>query len=169
MNLRQMYRWVKVESKRWAGVNGHFRENVAHFVGGVVHSQSSQVRKIAGYVGGKANSQRRRLQRFIAQRTSVEAFWEGWAQTVARQLKHKVLVLVVDETKLTDQYGVMVIGAVYEGRCIPLIWRVYAGNDADAYPAEGQTQMIITMLTQLKQALPTTQRVRLLADRGIGT
>jgi hypothetical protein len=42
---------------------------------------------------------------------------------VVKAVKPKTVVLGVDETKLKAAFGVMVVGRVYEGRCIPLAWR----------------------------------------------
>ena len=168
MNLRKLYQWVGKTSKTWTGVSRHFRENVRVFSRAVVRAQSSQVRKIAGMSGQRADSQRRRLQRFL-QQAEVNAFFENWTRSVAKQLKQRSLVLVVDETKLKAAFGVMVVGVVYEGRCIPLAWRVYRANSHVDYPREGQARMIIRLLKQVKAGLPAGTRVRVLADRGIGT
>jgi len=67
----------------------------------------------------RADSQRRRLQRFIAQKQPMKAFVIGWTEAVIKALKQRQVVLIVDETKLKDVLGVMVVGVVYEGRCIP--------------------------------------------------
>ncbi|MCU0497743.1 MAG: hypothetical protein MUF87_10360 [Anaerolineae bacterium] len=56
MNLRKRYQWVKKNSKTWNGVSRHFRENVSWFSRGVVRAQSSQLRKIAGVSGERADS-----------------------------------------------------------------------------------------------------------------
>ncbi|MFN8419573.1 MAG: transposase [Anaerolineae bacterium] len=94
-------------------------------------------------------------------------------KALQQQQGQRTLVLVVDETKLKAALGVMVVGLVYEGRCIPLAWRVYGANKAEDYPAEGQTQMILGLLEQVRVGLPAEVgrqvRVRVLADRGIGT
>ena len=78
-------------------------------------------------------------------------------------------MLAVDETKLKDKLGLMVVGVVYEGRCIPLAWRVYGANNAAAYPAQGQARLIIGLLNAVRAGIPHGIRVRVLADRGIGT
>lgn len=169
MNLRKLYQWVKKTSKEWDGVTRHFKENVRVFSRGVARSESSQIRKIAGATGGRAESQRRRLQRFVAQPQPLAAFFQGWTRSVVKVLKPRTLVLVVDETKLKAVLGVMVVGVVYEGRCIPLAWRVYRANSHADYPCEGQAQMIIRLLKQVKAGVPTGTKVRVLADRGIGT
>src|SRR3954469_8444649 len=169
MNSRQVYQWVKRESKCWVEVNRHFRGNVVTFSRGVAASQSSQLRKISGCVGGRADSQRRRLQRFVAQQVSLNGFFVAWTRSVVKALGKGELVLAVDETKLKDKLGVMVVGALVEGRCIPLAWRVYRANSAAAYPAEGQARLIIRLLKLVRAGVPGGRKVRVLADRGIGT
>lgn len=169
MSLRKLYQWVKKTSKSWDGVTRHFRENVQVFSRGVVRAESSQIRKIAGASGGRADSQRRRLQRFVAHQQPMQPFFRGWTRSVIKQLKQRSVVLVVDETKLKAVFGVMVVGVVYEGRCIPLAWRVYRANSRADYPREGQARMIIQLLKAVKAGLPKGTKVRVLADRGIGT
>src|SRR5215475_6376783 len=119
MNQKKLYRWVKRESKKWRGLGRHFVANVVVFSRGVVASKSSHLRAIASCVEGKADSQRRRLQRFVGQEKNLKAFFREWTKSVIRALGVKELVLAVDETKLRDKLGVMVVGVVYEGRCIP--------------------------------------------------
>lgn len=169
MNSRQLYQWVRRESKKWVGVGRHFVENVVVFSRGVVAAQSSQIRSIAGYVGGKPDSQRRRLQRFVAQERDLKGFFREWTKTVVKGIGTKELVLAVDETKLKDKVGAMVVGVVYEGRCIPLAWQVYRANSAADYPAQGQARLIIGLLNTVRAGVPKGMPVRVLADRGIGT
>lgn len=169
MTPRQLYRWVKQVSKGWQGTTRHFKASVQVFSRGVVLAGSSQVRKVAGASGGRADSQRRRLQRFLQRDQPLAAFFQAWTDSVVKAVGGRVLVLVVDETKLRAQVGVMVVGLVYEGRCIPLAWRCYKANDGQAYPAEGQVALIVELLQQVKAGLPAGRPVRVLADRGIGT
>lgn len=169
MSLRRLYQWVGKTSKSWSGVTRHFRESMQVFSRAVVRSQSSQVRKLAGAAGGKADSQRRRLQRFMKQPQPMSAFFGAWTRSVVRAAKAREVVLVVDETKLKAALGVMVVGMVYEGRCIPLAWRVYRANCKADYPPEGQVEVVLNLLRQVKAGLPADKRVRVLADRGIGT
>ena len=65
MSLRKLYHWVRQTSKDWQGVTRHVRENVCVFSRAVVYAQSSQIRKISGAAGGRADSRRRRLQRLV--------------------------------------------------------------------------------------------------------
>jgi hypothetical protein len=99
----------------------------------------------------------------------MNSFFQHWTRSVVETLKQRRIVLVVDETKLKAAFGVMVVGVVYEGRCIPLAWRVYRANSRADYPREGQARMIIRLLKQVKVGLPPGTQVRVLADRGIGT
>jgi hypothetical protein len=169
MNLRKLYHWVRKTSKGWDGLTRHFLENVVVFSRAVVKAQSSQIRKIAEMAGGKAESQRRRIQRFISQKQDLGMFFKAWTRSVIQEVKQKQVVLIVDETKLRDKIGIMVVGLAFEGRCIPLAWRVYYANSSEDYPQEGQANMILVLLKQVQQGMPKGVTVRLLADRGIGT
>ncbi len=167
MNLRKLYQWVKKGSRRWTGLTRFERQNIIDFSRGVVRSQSSQLRTIARSVGN--DSQRRRLQRFVGGELDMKAWGQAWSAWVVQEFRVRAVTLAVDETKINARIGVMVVGMVYEGRCIPLVWRVYRANDQAAYPAEGQARMIIRLLKVVRAGLGGSQRVRVLADRGIGT
>ena len=169
MNSRRVYQWVRRESKGWVEVNRHFRQNGVVFSRGLAACQSSQLRKIAGCVGGRADSQRRGLQRFVGQTGSLSGFFKAWTRSIVQAIGDPELVLAVDETKLRDKLGVLLVGAVYQGRCIPLAWRVYRANGAADYPAQGQARLIIGLLNTVRAGLPRRLKVRVLADRGIGT
>lgn len=169
MNLKKLYRWVEEISKEWAGTTRHFKASVVEYSAGVVRAKSSQLRTIAGCVEGKAESQRRRLQRFVKNEQPLAAFFKGWTGSVVRQAGMKQVVLIVDETKLRDEWGVMVVGLAYHERCIPLAWAVYRANCAAGYPPEGQVGMILGLLQHIQAGLPPGTSVRVLADRGIGT
>jgi hypothetical protein len=169
MNPRRLYQWVKGTSKTWTGLTRHGQKNIEVFSRGVVVSQSSCVRRIASHVGGQPDSQRRRLQRFLGREFDLEVFFEQWTRSVLAEAKPRQVVLVVDETKLKASWGVMVVGLVFERRCIPLAWAVYGANDTKAYPAEGQVGMILRLMRCVQAGLPPDTPVRVLADRGIGT
>lgn len=169
MNQRRLYQWVRKTSKGWAGVSRHFRENVVQFSRAVVRAESSHIRKIAGMAGGKADSQRRRLQRFVKQEHDLTVFFENWTRSVVKAIGKRSVVLVVDESKIKAEFGLMTVAQVYEGRCIPLAWRLYRANRRADYPAEGQVGMILALLQPIARGMPKGSRVCVLADRGIGT
>jgi len=169
MNRRKLYQWVRKTSKGWEGVSRHFRENVAVFSRAVVCAESSQIRKIAGMAGGKVDSQRRRLQRFVKQEHDLATFFKNWTRSVVKAVGERSVVLVVDESKIKARFGVMAVALAYEGRCIPLAWRLYPANSRADYPAEGQVGMIMGLLQQVASGMPKGIQVCVLADRGIGT
>src|SRR5579859_3008159 len=169
MNNRKLYQWGKGISKGWRGVGRHFVGNVVLFSRGVVASKSSHIRSIASSVGGKSDSRRRRLQRFVGQKKDLKVFFGEWSKSLVLALGLKELVLAVDETKLKDKFGVMVVGLVFQGRCIPLAWQVYRANSAADYPVQGQARLIIGLLNAVRAGLPAGMKVLVLADRGIGT
>lgn len=169
MNRRRLYRWAKEAVKGWTSGSRHQRENVGIMSRGVVSGQSSHLRDIAGGAGGKADSQLKRLKRFLVSSMDWRGYFAGWTRYVVKAFKLKQVVLIVDETKLNARFGVMVVGVAYEGRCIPLAWRVYRANSAADYPAQGQARLIIGLLNMVRAGLPGHIKVRVLADRGIGT
>lgn len=167
--MRKFYHWLREMSKDWTGLTRHARANIVLFSQGVARANHSQLRRVAGCVGGRAESQRRRLQRFVRDGIDVWQFFAVWTASLVRALRLKELVLAVDETKIGNQFGVLVVGLVLAKRAIPLAWRVYRANDAAAYPPEGQTAVILALLSAVKGGLPKALPVRVLADRGIGT
>jgi hypothetical protein len=169
MNKGKLYQWVKRESKTWEGLSGHCRENIVVFSRAAACAQSSQIRRIAGCAKGRADSQGRRLQRFVKAEQPLGMFFKGWTRSVLKAMQEKTVVLVVDETKMKDKVGIMLVGVVYGGRCIPLAWCAYGANDKSAYPAQGQSRLIIGLLKLIRAGLPAHLKVCVLADRGIGT
>ena len=170
---KKVYHWVKKVRKkcRQAGFSRHFCEALEIYSKGVARAKSSQIRKIATKVKGNRNSHRRRLQRFVGRETDRCAWFEVWTAIVLQKIrpKSKRLVLVVDEVKIEDRFGAMVVGLAYENRCIPLAWRIYKANDKASYPAEGQVKVIQQLLEAIKPAISKRCKVLVLADRGIGT
>jgi len=110
MKPRQRYQWVGKTSKEWAGLTRHFRENVQECSRAGVRAQSSQIRKIAGVAKGRADSQRRRVQRFVKQGMAMGPCFRQWTKSVLKSIKAGPITLVVDETKRQDQLGVMLVG-----------------------------------------------------------
>jgi hypothetical protein len=116
---------------------------------------------------GKAASQYRRLQRFLANEGVEVGRLQGeWARLVLRTMDSEQVILLVDETALSDHLKVMVLGVWGKGGCVPLAWRCY---QAEAYPAEGQVQLISDLLARVLPCIAVNLPVWLLADRGIGT
>ncbi|HSS96831.1 MAG TPA: transposase [Terriglobales bacterium] len=145
------------------------RRVLKDFALGMIASQSCQLGAVASALSprGKPESQYRRLQRFLAnERVDVAQLQGEWAQMVVQTMQAERVVLLVDETALSDHLKVMVLGIWSAGGCVPLAWRCY---QSQAYPVEGQVQLITTLLKRVLPSIPVNLPVCLLADRGIGT
>src|SRR5260221_7831590 len=167
MNLRKLYQWVKKGSRRWTGLTRFERQNIIDFSRGVVRSQSSQLRTIARSVGN--DSQRRRLQRFVGGELDMKAWGQAWSAWVVQEFRVRAVTLAVDETKINARIGVMVVGMVYEGRCIPLVWRGVPAQDQAGHSHPGESPLSIPLLKGVRARLGGRQRGCGLADPGICT
>lgn len=138
---------------------------------GIIKARHSQASIIAEEIPefGKASTVERRLQRWKANPRipvgQVSIFWTQW---VLENYEGKIIFLLVDETKISDRIGCMMISLAIENRAIPLIWRCYRANSSEDYPKEGQVKMIANMLKKLGPVLPKDKDIILEADRGIG-
>ena len=172
MNYPLLYQWREEIATRLPSLNSWQAENVSLFSIGIIRAESSQQEQIARQVlcGEKVTSACRRLRRFGANKAlNMDAFFKEWSRWVIGALETDTVYLLVDETKVADRLGVMVVGVAYEGRCIPLAWRCYRANAAAAYPPEGQAGMIAQLLKQVQAGLPAATRVVVMADRGLGS
>ena len=174
MNYGILYQWSEEIATRFEGVLNSWQvANVALFSLGVLKAESSRQQQIGQAVvcGERVGSAVRRLRRFIAnEKFPLTAFFAAFTQWVIEVLPEQERVyLLVDETKLGERLGVMVVGVAWEGRCIPLAWRCYKANSAADYPAEGQVKLIETLLRCVQSGIPADREIVVLADRGIGT
>lgn len=172
MNYRVLYQRSGKIASHLSSLNTWQVENVAVFSQGVIEAESCQQQQIARRVacGERVESAARRLRRFLDNTTFPQmAFFEEWTRWVTSALPAGDVYLLVDETKLADRIGVMVVGVAWEGRCVPLAWRCYKANCAAAYPPEGQVKLIAGLLKIVQRGIPAQRKVIVLADRGIGT
>jgi hypothetical protein len=172
MNYPILYQWTEEIATRLSSLNSWQAANVALFSQGVIKAESSQQRQIAKAVicGERVDSGARRLRRFIANNgLPLEKVFEELSRWIIAAIPGEEVDLLVDETKLGDRLGVMVVGVAWEKRCIPLAWRCYKANSAADYPEEGQVKVIEQLLNYIKRGLPDDRKVVVMADRGIGT
>lgn len=172
MNLELLYHWQENVSKHFSSFTVWQRKRLAMFSLGVMLCEHCHQSRIAKVLPRKAMSDSivRQLRRCISdEKWSVVQFSLDWTRWVMSCMASKKIVLLVDETAIGDRFRVMLVGAAYKRRCIPLIWRCYKANSAADYPREGQVKMIAAMFAQLKTVLPDNRAVLVLADRGIGT
>jgi hypothetical protein len=169
MNQPIIYQWFQEIAMHMPGVSRWQAYNLAAFSQGVVRAQSCQQRQIALKLPelGRRTTVERRLQRFLDNtHLNLERGFVAWTRWVVGALEVKAVVLLVDETKLSDHLCCMMVGLAYEGRCIPLAWRCYAPA---AYPEEGQVKLIEALLRLVAAGLPRGCVPLVEADRGIGT
>lgn len=172
MNLKALYQLCQLLTSLLPSLNGWQVQNLALFSYGVVLSRSSQQGRIAEKVvcGEQLDSGVRRLRRFLDnEKWCTERFFLEWSRAILTRLGSKRAYLLVDETKIKDRIGVMMIGVAFDGRCIPLVWRTYKANSSADYPAGGQVNMIADMLSLIQRTMPSGMKAAVLADRGIGT
>ncbi len=76
--------------------------------------------------------------------------------------EEKRLALALDATSLGDQFTVLVLSVLYRGCAIPVAWTVVAAAKPGAWKPYW-----LELLSQCEQAIPTTWKVIVLADRGL--
>jgi hypothetical protein len=171
MNYQLLYQWETRLSAHLPSLNRWQQANIALFSYGVIRAESCQQGAIARQVscGEQVESTARRFRRWLDNRAiNLNAFFCEWSRWVVTAIGSERVTLVVDETKLDDRIGVMMVGLAWEGRCLPLAWRTYVANSHAGYPAEGQVGMIEGLLNHVKAGIGEQHRVLVLADRGIG-
>jgi len=172
MNYKLLYQWEDLLAAHLPALNSWQRANVALFSYGIIEAGNCQQEAVARQVNGaeEIESTTRRWRRFLSNEAlAVDTVSEEWTSWVLSALGTAQVTLLVDETKVHDRIGAMVVGVAWEGRCIPLVWRVYRANSAAAYPLEGQVKLIEGLLQRVQKSLKQPVEVLLLADRGIGT
>lgn len=171
MNYPLLYQLEEVLSAHLPSLNGWQQANMALFSYGIIEAEGCQQGEIARKVscGEQIESAARRFRRWLANdKINLEEFFREWSRWIVGAVGSKTVTLLVDETKLHDRIGVMMVGMAWEGRCLPLAWHVYRANCHASYPAEGQVRMIEKLLEQVKLGIGDDVSVLVLADRGIG-
>jgi len=172
MNLEILYQWRNEIATHLPCLNAWQLKHLSEFSLGIIHAESCQQQQVARQVATKerVDSCARRWRRYLNnKRFPLESFFIEWTGWVTTQLNQEKIFILVDETKLADKLGAMVVGIAWENRCIPLAWRCYVANSSEEYPAEGQVKMIEKMLNTIKKGIDEQVEVVVLADRGIGT
>lgn len=169
MNSPILYQWNEMIDKAFPTLGRWQKRTLAGFSYGVLLAQSCTLSAVAQAITGRANSNslERRLQRWLAnERLDMKPILRLWIAWVLRLWGKAPLLILVDETKLSDHVSVMMVGVAYHASAIPLVWRAYSVDD---YPEEGQVALMSDLLAQLRALLPQDQAALLLADRGLGT
>lgn len=168
MRHQQLYQWLERIREGLPHLSKPQAVVLAIFSLGVVMAERCATSKVAERLSwlGKADSLERRLQRFLSNsRISCETCCRAWSRWVVSRLSEHDIILLVDETKLGEWLGVMMVGLAYRQRCIPLAWMCYRSGE---WPMK-QVNMIERLLEWVAGSLPAGVIPLVLADRGIGT
>ena len=172
MNQQQVYqKWIELVRVQFTNLKKWQAIGLALLSYGIVLSESCYVSKISESLGcaGRLGTVEKRLKRWLKNaRIDVEASCQQFIVWLWSRCEMERAILLVDETRLGDRLGCMVVALAFDKRAIPIMWRCYRANDAQAYPVEGQVQMIVNMLEKVMVCLPDTSRPLIQADRGIG-
>lgn len=169
MNSPILYQWNEMIDKAFPRLGRWQKQMLARFSYGVLLAHSCTLNVVARHLTGRANgsSLERGLQRWLAnERLVMPVLFEMWLKWVLRLWGKAPLLILVDETKLSDHVAVMMVGLAYQSSAIPLLWRAYQVED---YPEEGQVALMSDLLAQLRHHIAPDQSALLLADRGLGT
>jgi len=168
MNVAVLYELVSTIVNQ-SSLEIRLRRVLRDFVLGVLVSRSCLLDDVAHalHPRGTVESQYRRLQRFLANpQIDIASVQQDWATLVIQTMHAENLVLLVDETSLSDHLKIMVLGIWTRDGCVPIAWRSYHPK---AYPKCGQVEIILDLVRRILPALPIPCAVIMLADRGIGT
>lgn len=169
MNSPLLYRWIEVITTQFPELGHWQRLTLALLSYGMVCAKRCTLSLAAQGLTGQADnsSLERRWQRWLANDRLLSAvFFPAWLRWISQLWGKAPLLLLIDETKLSDHLTVMMVGVAYHASALPLLWHAYR---PEAYPEGGQVALMMALLTRLRASLPTGQALFLLADRGLGT
>jgi len=169
MNSPVLYQWNEMIDKAFPHIGRWQKLILALFSYGVLCAQRCTLSTVGRHVTGRAenSSLERRLQRWLAnERLPLQVLLDCRVAWVLRVWGKAPLLILIDETKLSDHVAVLMVGLAYHASAIPLLWRAYVPTD---YPEEGQVALMNTLLDHRRRLIPTEQARLLLADRGLGT
>ena len=171
MNQKLLYQWIDLIQMHFHNLGKWQAAGLAIYSYGVVlagHCQGSKVAEAMGRIG-RLTSLERRFRRWLGnRRIDMDACFQVWSFWVWKSLDSPRAVLLVDESKLGNRIGVMMVSLAFEQRAIPLVWCCYRANSANDYPQQGQVLMVWGLLARVAEALPVNSRPIVQMDRGLG-
>jgi len=171
MNLSLLYRWQAEVERRFGCLKKWQAHGLALLSFGIILLRGCRLSGVAEELSwlGKVSSLEKRLKRWVSNpRIDVLVCCEAWVAWVWSQYDAQRPLLLVDETKLGDRIGVLMVSLAFQQRAIPLMWRCYVANEAAAYPQQGQVLLVWQLLARVLNALPADCRPLVQMDRGLG-
>lgn len=172
MNYAILHQWEQEIAQHLPGLNSWQVANLALFSYGIIAARHCQEQVVSWEVRcqEQIESTIRRWRRYLNNKAlNLERFFGEWSNWIISVLGQSQVTLLVDETKLHDRIGVMMVSLAWQERSIPLAWRTYKANSAADYPAEGQVGVIRQLLEHIQAGVPVGVSVVVQADRGIGS
>lgn len=172
MNARWIIGWWEALLERWFGLSlhGHQLKSLIALSRAMARAGCCRASAVALCLGSPATvaSGVRRMERFLANpRLDTQALLsrlrQGLLATHAAASGGRLL-LVLDETPLSDRLRVMAVRLIVHGRAYPLAWQCYPANLPPPMP---MPKLIRRLLCQVARDLTKDADVTLLTDRGL--
>ena len=144
---------------------GHLARHLttlAALISGIVGSKSTQLPHIATKVpdGAKPESRVKRFARWLDnERILEEGYFLPYADIVLHALALQTFVLVMDGSVAGRGCNALMIHVVYQGRALPLAWRVRQGPKGH-FPED----LHIALVERISELIPEGTQVVLLGD-----
>lgn len=171
MNLNLLYhQWQATIERNFTNLKKWQATGLALFSLGVALAENCRVSKVAEALAFQSliPNMERRLRRWLANsKIDVQGCCRCWIAWVWRSVDMPRAILLVDETKLSDRLGIMMVSLAYENRAIPLVWCCYYANSSAQYPRQGQVLLIWGLLAKVLEILPDDARPLVEMDRGL--
>jgi len=127
MTVIRTYNILKKQIEQSVPTGHTYRKrNLAWFMTGIYHSGSVHLSKVANQIPGVAKrlSQTRRLSRFL-NNPCVQV--REWYRPIAMDLllaaeKTGMIRLIIDATKVTNGYQLLMVAVAYRRRALPIAW-----------------------------------------------
>src|SRR5689334_13777270 len=113
MNNEILYQWEETIAEELPILNSWQAANVALYSYGVISAESCQQSEVARQIvcGERVDSAERRWRRFLSNSGfPLTDFFQRWSKWVVKAMGQQAITLLVDETKLHERIGAMVVG-----------------------------------------------------------
>jgi hypothetical protein len=148
-------------------LQGHFAQHLqtlTELVAGMVGAFASQLPLIASYTATKTKPESRvkKFERWLNnEEVTLATYWLPFARKLLKRLAEHTneLVVVMDGSEVGRDCVALLVGVVYGGRTLPVVWQVREGNKGHFSQAEH-----LALLEKLVELMPKDVRVIFLGD-----
>lgn len=170
MNPDLFYQWKEEVGKHFRELGKWQAMGLSLLSFGVILARHASLSRIAEELAwmGHIESLSKRFKRWISNpKLDMVLACELWMKWVWQQYDAQRPILLVDETKLGDRIGIMMVSLAFEQRAIPLVWRCYRANSASDYPQQGQVVLVWQLIARALAVIPLACRPIIQMDRGM--